>query len=272
MLFSPSDTLEILGFKLPDFSKPAYKYTSCEALIEILSSQTFRFSSPDKFSDTYELSFDRLDPKISPEEYQSILSNYIELTPTSESQPIPSFEELVLKIPVEQFYDAHDKFYRAIKSSAMIFCSTKTQHSSRMWKDYAHDETGVCFAFNLHEDVQEVKEFTLVSRCINYTDEIVKYKQFSTNLEEIMLATYNWIFSKKTSYKFEDEIRTYLYRNIDHIVDIENKYCRFPFKKGNILEVYFGSKSDKHREKVIEAIQQHGYKPKIYKMVNTRGV
>jgi len=264
-LLSPSEFLELNGFKNPDSNLPVFKYTAVEAFRKIIGNLTLQFSTPDTFKDTQELLFDRLDPTLSDEDYRRIFKTYVEPI-TQPGSPVKTFEEAIEALPIEKFQEAHKYLYDTVRKTALIFCSTTDFKSERMWKEYAEDETGICFSFRLMEDFH-IPHVVCVSKHVKYTDDVVPRRQFPQTMQDLMLALYNWIFIKTNSFSFEDEIRTYIYRDINKISRIEERYY-YPFKPQVILEVYFGVNcSSTSISEISELLLEQKCLPKKYKMI-----
>jgi hypothetical protein len=267
-LFSPAEVLEMQGFKAPAFDTPVYKYTSSESFIKILENKTLQFSCPDTFQDKDELLIDRLDPSLSLDDYKEIFNNYIEATPENE-RPNASLEDAIAALPIEKFLEVHKDFYSQIRKTALIFCTTTNPTSTKMWYDYALDDTGICFSLPLRPDFH-VKPVVAVSRKVKYSDEIISLRQYPKTTEELSLAIYNWVFSKRIKYCFENEIRTYIYRDINTIVDLDQMHYYLPIQSTEIFEVYFGANCDVEvRNKIIRLLTSQRFTPKKFKMIKT---
>jgi hypothetical protein len=258
----PADIIEQMGIHSIDFNKLYYKYTSCETFLKILESGTVRYSSPDLFEDTYELTFDRFDTGLSDCEYQAVASKYvqksIELGEWADNTDITSV------ITKKFFLEKNREMFEQIRKSALIFCTTQSPYSCFMWDKYGIRDTGVCFGMFLERDNDD--RDIRVTKKVKYTDEQIQYKQYSTDDLEIMRSIYNWVYCKTTAWKLEDEVRTYIYQNIRYLSRTQ-LYEDIKFKKHLLLKLYYGRHIRlKDIDRIEKAIKDGGYIIDKYKI------
>jgi Protein of unknown function (DUF2971) len=239
-----------------DDSKKLYKYVSAKVAKEIFSKSTLRFSNAKS------LQAEDLEPEL-------LIMNL----------NIKQLRELKTKTFIKSMVDHNYKTYQQAKdffktaegkkllntgdykailresfltthTSFRLFCATTSNNNSRMWKEYADNETGVCIEYKFPTFYTS----HYVSFKVFYDKEFKSFNFFDKYGNVDTISAYRWIFTKREKYNFEDEVRIITDRNNGDFPFID-----FKFPKQIFTGVYYGKFTKQNDIEEIGVLLQNGY-------------
>jgi hypothetical protein len=142
--------------------------------------------------------------------------------------------------------DEHLKAFEDQKNTIGIFCATKSSDKKEMWESkYADFEKGFCIEYkfpSLYNDV--FNGFT-----VNYDDEMKPLNYLDRSGKQDNISIYRWLFTKKSSYKWEDEIR---------LISKKDKVGIYIVPIEMFAGLYYGKKTPPEHIEELELILKEG--------------
>jgi hypothetical protein len=248
-----------------DHSKPLYKYLSCETAKKVLSSSTFKYSSPLLFNDPFEFSSDFIKFEVSNKEE---LNRSVKETMTAIglNSDVPWFYKLVYDGVLEDLNDRWRKQLDSIKKESRVLCLSESYDNTLMWSHYAEGHTGVCLGIVVPEMFHIWSGETLK---VSYTNKpriqtfsmLDRIEQRRLLLRWVFMKSKHWAYEKEVRIHFQHQERLYFAATgIEHEVPDDPLATFVPFDPVQLIEIYYGisCKQDDIRE--IQAIlKSKGY-------------
>jgi|GEM_PF-1182278 len=241
---------EVGGYKASLMeNREIFKYCPYKNGLEILSSQSLKFTNPMEFNDPFEFDinllkfdFNDLEPDIK-KDYESIKNNYVQ----QYGQGIETFIESIPKHKLEESYKKSqlDKISRS-----SVCCFSKEKKNIVLWAHYADQHNGVCLIFDVlsTEPFHNHANYVISQGPVIY--ESYGNYQPSNYLKDKLVGISKLLFTKSKDWEYENEYR---YQMLDN-----GGFIRFnnAFLKG----IIFGLRvSDIDKTNFISAAEQMGY-------------
>ncbi|MCF8449148.1 MAG: DUF2971 domain-containing protein [Taibaiella sp.] len=251
-----------LGHKSHNENKPLYKYTKIDTFKTILKNNALRFGNPEYYNDPFEFSDDCFHFEIEDAPFRDLLRFNVSKAPLDEQKQI---EHLIDTFSKQKFIDVHKKRIEAYKRTALVFCTTISPLNRLMWAHYTDNHKGICFGIEIPFDFRNEKEM-VVTKSVKYNPLINTQTILTNDQTKIMMAVYNWIYTKSEIWGYEDEMRTYRMRfskieyDTDYILPERINYEDIQFDKNALVEVHYGiNTSQKDIDEVEELIRKYSY-------------
>ena len=172
-----------------DVPRFLYKYRSVESALQFLSNQSIYFSNFREFNDPFESSANYLVDFTPQQYYDSFIS--VGFSPNSATVVTSQIADGIidgktcLKEAVEKALD-----------SIGYYCMTTKADNLLMWAHYADSHRGVCFKFDILEDLDSF----LVPLPVEYNSDYIEFDALNSNIAEL-------IRRKSEDWSYEDEFR-----------------------------------------------------------------
>ena len=252
------NTLIDSGFKPHDDNNTLFKYVSFETAKKILEGSSFRFSSPLKFNDPFEMNLNFLDFKCSKEEYRAILNRELFNNPKPDINPI-ILNEYINKTPIEDLIEKYKSDFYVFKRTILVLCLSLNYDSTLMWSHYADSHNGICIGIKIPTIIE--KEDIFITMNVRYEDKIKPLNFLTTNIEERIIAIYNWIFKKSNVWRYENEVRCVSLNISQEYSSLKDLYCDIPILPDFFCEICYGvSVSNTQISEIENIISNKGYK------------
>ena len=253
-----------------------YKYTDIETAEAILTSQSFRYSSPLKFNDPFDIQHELLpsfDLSDFPVATMSIIEMYVK-----NDLPIPNAEDgfgkaiLILREgaktqgykkekieaitypllghlmgEINHAIEGLNKSWKISMRESRVFCVTENNDNLLMWAHYAKDHTGVVFQL---ATLTEEDNILSAARKVNYEkkpigfyslDDLIKWTLFDIEPDFSKLLYTSYAHQKSKHWEYESE-----WRVVD-MCQYKNKsklHVDYKFVPHQLANIFFGCKAD----------------------------
>jgi hypothetical protein len=225
-------------------SYPIYKYHSTEIIKKILENNSVWFRTPSTFNDPFEFNLDLIDLSITAKEFRARQA----IEPRLRNENIVAYKNAMRQVLEKQ------------RDTSLVFCAAKSCNNPLMWSHYANGHKGACIGLRmpLFYDVSNIEE-TLYTDHIKYMDKVEPQRYFGD--ESNLLTVINWVFTKSSIWKYEEEVRSF-FANIEGKISInDNCYSPVGLSIEQICEIYYGVLTPKEEiEEIENIIAQKGYR------------
>lgn len=253
-----------------------YKYTDIRTAELILDNQSFRFSSPLKFNDPFDIQND-LTPSFDLNEFPVIAMSMIEEYIKNDypiSNPEDGFAKAILFMrscaktqgykksdieritypllghligEVEYLISQVNAHWQKSMKDSRVFCVTEDNDNLLMWAHYAENHTGVVF------ELATMPEFDTplsVARKVKYTnkpvefyslEDLVKWMLFGIEPDASRLQYSNHAYRKSSVWSYENEWRVV---DMCHYERKQDLFVDHKFIPKQLQKIFFGCKSD----------------------------
>lgn len=220
---------EILDKKRPRY---LYKYRSIKSAIAFLKNSSIYFSNYKEFNDPFESACKKkLD--FTPKEY---FDAFLRLGKDFFASAIKAEE---IRLGYVNGKDLLRQSTDEILSAFSYYCMAKEPDNILMWSHYADSHKGVCFKYDLLQDL----ETFLITVPVNYSTEYPDFDTLNGNPANI-------ITRKSTDWKYEQE----------HRVINANAHGLKEVKKEALVEIIFGCRTLKrNRTRIRNLVRNNGF-------------
>ena len=209
-----------------------YKYRSVESALQFLSNQSIYFSNFTEFNDPFESSANYLVDFTPQQFYDSFIS--VGFSPASATEVTSQIAggtidgKTCLKEAIEEAL--HSLGY---------FCMTSKPDNLLMWAHYADCHRGVCFKFDILDDLDSF----LVPLPVEYNSDYIEFDALNSNIAEL-------IRRKSEDWSYEDEYR----------IVKTNFHGLKKVKRAALKEIIFGCRTKKEeKETIMKEASLHGF-------------
>jgi hypothetical protein len=219
-----------------------YKYHSAEIIKKILESTNVWFRLPSTFNDPFEFNLDLIDLSLTMKEYKKRQLR----TPELLNENIVTYKKAMGEVLNNQ------------RNTALVFCTAKSCINPLMWSHYADGHKGICLGLRMPHiyDINDIE--TMFTDHVRYTDEIVPKRYFGE--DEMQDAIMNWIFTKSSIWKYEEEVRTFIPNLERKIRTYDNCYAPVGLSREQICEIYYGVLTPQNEiDEIEKIISDKGY-------------
>jgi DUF2971 family protein len=264
-----------------------YKFTSMETAKIILESGHFRYSSPLKFNDPFDIQselffeFDINDlPELVAEEIDSIVlgRRIVSLNHDSDwCKSITLLQEqaakgrykrqhldflvkpliILLADVIEDTRVRYNSYWADLLKRLKVFCVSEHNKSILMWSHYAKYHTGVCLKLVVLPDKDNA---LCAAKKVDYVPSPPSFFNVNDWIDSVImnkeLATsdlyYRYPLSKSDIWDYENEWRVWA-----PFEDDGSDYLDVPIVEGEIESIYFGCNADPTKIEEITALARH---------------
>lgn len=256
--------------------KHFYKYTDIASAEATLVNQSFRYSSPLKFNDPFDIQ-NELRSSFNLEEFPAVIMSVIETYAKNDS-PIPnsddSFGKAIMMLregtkregykkekiealicpllgylmsEIEHAINGLNKSWQASMRESRVFCVTEENDNLLMWAHYAKDHTGVVFQL---ETLAEEDNILSAARKVDYEEkpvgffsieDLVKWTLFEMEPDFSKLLYINHAHQKSVHWKYENEWRVVDMCEYPNKADL---YVDHAFVPKQLQKIFFGCKAN----------------------------
>lgn len=263
-----------------------YKYTDIETAEAILTNQTFRYSSPIKFNDPFDIQKELLlnfNLNDFPKATMDMIEHYVK-----NNEPIPNTEDgfgkaiLLLRKKtklhgykkkeleaitypllghlvgeIQHAIEGINQLWKVSLQESRVFCVTENKDNLLMWAHYAKDHTGAVFklASLVEEDsaLSAAKKVTYENKPVQFysIDDLIKWTIFDIKPDISQLSYALVAHQKSKHWSYENE-----WRVVD-MCQYKNKtelYVDHKFIPKQIESIYFGCKAEPAKVKKISSM------------------
>lgn len=223
------------GISPHDGTQLVYKYLSIETAKKVLLNSSFRFSTPGRFNDPFELNTGFVNYKVSREE---LLDRLLRNIPADEITTAHKkyIESLSTEELIKSYYDGLEIFRR----STLILCASRINSSTLMWSHYADSHKGVCIGFYIPIMDSQKK---LITMNVHYANEITPLNLIGGSDFDRYIEFLKWINIKSHVWEYENEVRCCIPNFEPKLSLSTQEYFDFPFPQNSFEEIIFGAGS-----------------------------
>lgn len=271
-----------------------YKYTDIETAEAILVNQSFRYSSPLKFNDPFDIQ-NQLSPAFDisdlPDAIMSVIERYIK-----SDFPIPNpddgfgkgisilregaklqgykkekIEEITYPLlgrimdEINHVIEGVNKLWKISMRESRVFCVTEDKENLLMWSHYAKDHTGLVFQL---ATLAEEDNILSAARKVHYKKTPVEFYSLQELIEWILFEVEPDFKKIKYSVHAHQKSKHWEYENEWRVVDMqqyENKaelHIDHKFVPKQLESIFFGCKASEDDIERLSVIAK-GINPRV---------
>ncbi len=208
-----------------------YKYVSMETAIKILENSTLKFSIPTEFNDPF-------DCKANLQVKCSLQDVFIQLYRMFHSKytlnELYRYAMQIYMDPKKMEYLCKCSLEEVINKSG-VCCFSQINNQILMWSHYADKHTGVCFKFDMCQDL----DFFCPIGIVRYKTEFLEYN-YTIDPEFVI----EHVCRKAKDWEYEKEIR----------IVKTNKFGLLPFNVNSLVGIIFGCRMNEQERCLLKNI------------------